>query len=133
MTSEFEWLCNPLKEDFHFQFDSVEYVVPALSRKLYPTDVAQHGLRRSYCLTDPVIDPQTNEVKSQGNDVMRRCYIEAADVLNPIGYSEPVVIERSKDKVSDVLSLSVDAEKPLGKRGRPKKVQTEIIQAGIND
>jgi len=125
MNNEFKWLCNPTKKHFIFQFDSVEYEVPAQSRKLFPAVVASHGLKASYGLTDPEFDRDGNVVKA-GNDVYCRCRLEDADVMNPIGYSEPVILERSRDTARDVVSLSVDPEKPIKKYiKKTKKVEEE--------
>jgi hypothetical protein len=126
MVSEFKWLCNPTKKHFRFQFDSVEYEVPAGSRKLFPATVAAHGLKASYGLSDPVISEE-GDVISVGNDVYRSCHMEDADVMNPIGYSEPVIVEKSRDTASDAVALSVDPEKPLKKYVKQvRKTKQEI-------
>ena len=134
MNTEFKYLCNPMDKDFSFQFDSVEYTVPAKKRKLFTKEVAEHGEKRSYCLSDPVIG-EDGEVISAGNDVIKRCFTQEADVENPIGYSEPVLVEKSKDLVSDAVSLSVSPDKPLGGRRKLRKMQTRTNQSevGLND
>ncbi len=130
MNTEFKYLCNPMDKDFSFQFDSMEYTVPAKKRKLFTKEVADHGEKRSYYLSDPVIG-EDGEVISAGNDVIKRCYTQEADVENPIGYSEPVLVERNKEQFSDAASLSVSPEKPLGGRRRAKKIQNHEV--GLND
>lgn len=128
MNTEFKYLNNPTSKDFSFQFDSLEYVVPAKTRKLMLAHVADHGEKRSYGLTDPELDEDGNVLNS-GNDVYKRCYAEDANVENQIGYSEAIIVERSKDSAADAVSLSVDPSKPLGKRVRGRKMQQQVLQS----
>jgi len=128
MSSEFKWLENPTKKVHRFQFDSTEYEIPPMSRKLLPSVVASHGLKASYGLTDPVIS-EDGDVVSTGNDVYVSCRLKDADVMSTIGYSEPVVVEKSRDSASDVVALSVDPEKPLKKYVKQvRKTKQEISE-----
>jgi hypothetical protein len=125
VSNDFKWLCNPTNKDFIFQFDSVEYGVPAQSRKLLPSHIASHGYRASLGLSDPKF-AEDGSVSSPGNDVYRRCFMEDADVMNPIGFSEPVIIEKTRDTAVDVASLSIDPAKPLKKYVKPDKKNKEV-------
>ena len=119
MDGEFKWLCNPTKKDFVFQYDSRIYEVPRMSKRLFPADVTEHGLKRSFYLTDPEFDNEGNVVKT-GNDVVKMCYTEEANTMSGIKFQEPIIVEASRDSVDDAQSLSVDPTKPLNKkRGRP--------------
>lgn len=124
MDGEFKWLCNPTNEDFVFQYDSRVYEVPRMSKRLFPADVTEHGLKRSFYLTDPEFDNDGNVTKT-GNDVAKRCYTEEANTMSGIKFQEPIIIEVSKDTVEDVKLLSVDPNKPLKKRGRPPYAKSE--------
>lgn len=119
--SDFKYLVNATKSDFVFQFDSIEYVVPAMSRKLMLKEVAEHGEKRSIFLSDPKFDSDGNVI-SPGNDVYKKCYCEDADVVSPVNSHEPILVEKNKDKVDNLADLSVDPEKPIKRTvGRPKK------------
>jgi len=110
--SEFKWLVNPGDKEFLFQHNGTQYVVPAKSRKLLMSEVADHGAKRSYSLTDPVID-ESGAILKTGNDVIQKCFAQEADVVDPVEYHEPILIEKSKDKATDVYNLSVTPKNPL--------------------
>lgn len=119
--SEFKWLCNPSDRAFDFQYDSICYQVPALQKQLLLKEVAEHGEKRSISLSDPTFDAEGNVVSS-GNDVVRWCYTQDADISSAINYQEPIILEISKDHIENVAELSVDPTKPIKAfKGKSKK------------
>lgn len=110
MSSEFKYLVNPTDKTFEFQYNSHIYDVPAKSRKLFLKEVADHGEKRSYVLTDPEFDADGNVI-SVGNDILKYCYTEEANTVNPVGQSEPILVERSKETVGSTEDLLLDKSK----------------------
>lgn len=132
MSSEFKWLVNPSDKDFEFQHDSKIYEVPARSQKLMLAGAADHGMKRSFYLTDPQFK-EDGTIASGGNDVMRRCEVRDADVVNQVGFNQPIMVEKSKDDVSDVVSLSIDPSKPIKRVIRRRgNLNEESEDVGVN-
>lgn len=109
ISSEFKYLVNPTDKSHSFQYDGVEYIVPPMSRRLLLKAVAEHGEKRSYSLTDHSFGPD-GQVSDPGNAILKRCYCEDANVINPVTISEPIVVEKSKGTAADLMKAT-----PLGK------------------
>lgn len=128
--SEFKWLNNPTEKKFIFQHNSQIFEVPAKNRRLFPAHIADHGMKRSYGLTDPVYD-ENGDILDSGNDVFKTCYVEEADVMNPIGTQEPMIVERDKNKVNDLAKLAIDPmniPRPKFIRKKPLSKAIQIVE-----
>lgn len=130
MDNQFKWFCNNMPEKFVFQHNGETYEIPAGSRQLMLAEVAEHGVKRSFALSDPIID-EDGTVVSAGNAVIQRCTWENADMSSPIGMQAPIVIEESKDDSTTLASLSIDPSKPLRPRGRPRRVENANTASGF--
>lgn len=118
---EFKWLINPHPEPYTFTYDSKHYTVPAMSRMLFPREIAEHGEKRSRLLTDPeIVD---GVVLRAGNDVMQLCTTSSAQALEQVRQAEPVILEKSRDVVKDPELLKVN----LGRKLRPSDTRPDHV------
>jgi len=129
--SEFKWLSNLTGKDFIFQFDGNVYEVPAGKKRLFPKEVAEHGERRSYQLTDPVIDGEGN-VLDEGNNVIQNAISSEAEIESPTGKTGPILLQQYKDTSPIAVSSTVGAllkkssEQILKNKGR-RKLSEEVL------
>lgn len=127
--SDFKWLSNLTDKNFIFQFDGNVYEVPAGKKRLFPKDVADHGERRSFALTDPIIDGSGN-VLDEGNNIIQTAITVDADIESPSGQLGPILVQKSKGpiEISSTISNLVKSrsEQILKTKGKRKNLEESL-------
>jgi len=129
--SDFKWLSNLTKKNFVFQFNGDVFEVPAGKKRLFPRDVAEHGERRSYQLTDPVIDADGNVIE-EGNNVIQNAISSEAEIESPTGTTGPILLQKNHDNSPISISSTVgnmlkkSSEQILKTKSRRKLVEDQL-------
>lgn len=134
MGDEFKYLVNPTRVAHSFQHNGHEYVVPPLSKRLLLAEVADHGEKRSYRLTDPTFDGE-GALVSAGNAIVKTCHTTPADVVSQVEVSEPILVQNSPDSVEDLVKENqvIGKEKNSGVVMKPLQPRRNFAKAPIKE